>query len=416
MIRKLNLKIENLFFNLFLVLLFSIPFLEIKILNISINPFLLLIVGCFFFSLAYCKGKKDILLLKSYNIKNNKILFLMILILLVMVFSITYSVEKKLAISETMRFLSYILLFFIIQIKCIENDKSVTKIISVYLLQISVVCILGIVQYFTLIGLSSDYINTLGGKVRICATYDNPNAFGAYLLIAIFPIIVMLFNEKSKKLKTTYFLIALLVTINIFLTGSRNALLAIALGIVLLIVFYDKKFSIVGILLTIIGVCVPAINKRISDFANPEQNIQRFKLWETAIHVIKEHFTFGVGNGNFVSVYDYYVNKFPELRYRNYSRYTTHNSFLKIQSELGIAGTLLFSILLIYIIIRVYKLHKICDNSVIKSFYTGFLISIIVFYIMNLFDNLFFVPKVIYLFWIFVAIGDKVICNKSRRE
>lgn len=411
MISKFNLKSESLFYYLFIVLLFSIPFIEIKIIGITINPFLLLIICYFIFDLVINKNRS-----LKFKVVSNKILILMIAIFLVMCFSVSYSIEKKLAISETLRFLSYIISFYIIQSRCINSIIKIEKIMYVFLLQVVTISIFGIIQYFTLIGLRPEYINTLGGKIRICATYDNPNAYGAYLLLAIFPIVIMIFNESSKKLKIMYSIAFLLVGTNIFMTGSRNAYLGMALGVVLLIIFYDKRFSIIGILLVVLSLCVPAINRRILDFGNTEQNIQRFKLWNTAIHVIKDHLFFGVGNGNFVSVYDSYVKKFPELAYRDYSRYTTHNAFLKIQSELGVPGTLIFAILFIYIIFRIYKVHKISNNNMIKSFYNGFFVSIIVFYIMNLFDNLFFVPKIAYIFWIFIAIGDKIISIKSREE
>ena len=200
--------------------------------------------------------------------------------------------------------------------------------------------------------------------------------------------------------------------INIGLSFSRSAWLALALGAFLLIVLYNWKAILLPILGVVLALIVPAIRNRLGDFSIIFQD-PRISTWKIAIKMIKDHPILGVGNGNYVSLYGEYVSRFPELMYNHNTRFPSHNSYLKVQSELGILGTMLFIIILIAIFIKLKKFLYIEKELQHKIFFKGFFISAIVFLFMNIFDNLFFVPKVSMYFWILVAIFEGIIYNSN---
>jgi len=68
-----------------------------------------------------------------------------------------------------------------------------------------------------------------------------------------------------------------------------------------------------------------------------------------------------------------------------------------------------FLIILITALLRVKKLFTITDDKFLNAFYLGAFASMIAFYFMNIFDNLFFVPKATTYFWFLVATAESIL-------
>ena len=71
--------------------------------------------------------------------------------------------------------------------------------------------------------------------------------------------------------------------------------------------------------------------------------------------------------------------------------------------------------ILISALIKIKKSINICKDDIIKSIAKGFLISFIVFLVMNCIDNLFFVPKLATYVWIMVAMLDGIMYKEGMR-
>jgi putative inorganic carbon (HCO3(-)) transporter len=335
-----------------------------------------------------------------------------ILILLgMMILSTSYALEKGLAISESVRFLTYVFIFFLIKYE-FNAKKLVKNLLGCYIFTVTILSIFGIIQHFTTIGLDKKFIVKYASGyrvVKIAATMHNPNAYAAFLILTIFPLIMLTIYEKNKKIKSLYGIISILIFVNIIMTYSRNAQVGFCIGAVVLCVIYSYKLIIAFGGVGIIALFMPSVFDRLKDLTNSAQNASRIKLWKTAIMMIKEHPILGVGNGNYISRYDEYVNKYKGLSYNAYTRYPAHNSYLKIQSELGIVGISSFLTILIISLLRVKKLFTITNDNFLKAFYMGAFASMIAFYFMNIFDNLFFVPKATTYFWFLVATAESIL-------
>lgn len=327
------------------------------------------------------------------------------ILVLMMFASISYAVERKLALSESLRFVVYIIIFFIIKYE--NNSKfHIKDMIKSYIFTTSLLSLFGIYQYFTGFGLGEKFKNYEYAKLKVAATMENPNNLGAFLILAIFPMIMLAIYEKVMIKKLFYSALSLLILINMVLTGSRNAIIGIGIGIVVLALLYNFRLFILLAILGVISLFVPEIKERILAINDPTQNQSRVYLWEIAKRMIKDHPLFGVGNGNYVSLYDKYTEIYPQFKFYNYTRYPSHNSYLKVESELGVIGGVSFIGILVSALVKVKKFVSITEDKFLKFFYTGFLASMVAFYFMNLFDNLFFVPKTTAYFWILLAISQ----------
>lgn len=337
----------------------------------------------------------------------------MMLLFIVMIISISYSPNKSIAISESIRFLTYIITYFIIKYE-IKTDILVNRILNSYVIATFLISVFGIVQYFTKIGLDKKFIydtSKYSVALRITSTLDNSNTLGAYLIIAVFPLIMISIYEKNIVKKSMYIITTLLSIITIVLTFSRNAWLAFLLGIFILIVVYNWRFILFLIFGLGLSMFIPQIRSRAMDFRLVLKD-PRVNLWKLAIKMIKEHPLLGVGNGNYYDQYAEYIKKYPKLQYNSYTHFLTHNSFLKVGSELGLIGIVPFIGFLVSILIKLKTLLNNLGDNLYKFFYRGFYISVIVFLLMNMSDNLFFVPKVTMYFWILVAISQSILYNK----
>lgn len=325
-----------------------------------------------------------------------------------MFISITYSQYKTAALSESIRFSTYIILYFIIKYE-VNDRKAIDNILRCFIITASLLCIIGLAQIFTRIGVSGFiYHGTYGTRVRVPSTLGNPNSFGGLLILAIFPVIMLAINEKVKKVKVFYFLCSVLIFLNIILTESRNAWLGLAIGAVTLAIVYNIKLIFAFLGIGGAALLIPQISTRVKEFTDMSQNIGRLQLWKIALIIAKQHPVRGIGNGNYQKLYSYYVTKYPELRYNDHKEFEVHNNFLKIQSELGFLGLVAFLGMLVSTVIRLKKLvnEKIDIKYVV--FFKGFIASVIAFAFMNLSDDFFLVPKIAAYFWIIVAASEAI--------
>ena len=350
------------------------------------------------------------------NFFTDKLSIFMAVLLVMMFVSTSYAVDKKLALSESGRFISYIFIYFLIKYE-LNNKKQINIFLKCYIFITFILSSFGIVQYFTGFGLDKAFKQAieLGGSIRIASTLFNPNAYGAYLVLIIFPIIMLSIYEKEKNKKIVYILLSILLISNLLLTYSRNAVLGFAIGLLVLTLIYSIKlifaFGGFGILICFI----PSVFQRFKGMASLSQDDPRVKLWKTALKMIKDHPILGVGNGNFVTRYNQYIYKYKDLQYYYYRSYPSHNSYLKVESELGIIGIVSFLGILATALFRIKKLYSTTKDLFHKPFYIGAMASMTAFLFMNLSDNLFFVPKVTTYFWILLATCEALL-NNLRKE
>ncbi|MDY5912359.1 MAG: O-antigen ligase family protein [Inconstantimicrobium porci] len=333
----------------------------------------------------------------------------MVILCVIMLITSFEGINVKLGVKETIRFASYIFIYFIVKFEDIEYKN----IIKVFMVSISIILVFGIVQFFTGIGASV----TLGGYkfIRVESTIDNPNSYGGFLNIIIFPIILLLMNcrEKGKKIFLVVTLIAIII--NIGMTMSRNAMLGLFTGILALIVLYSLKYIFVLIPAVAAALLIPSIRERIIDISDKAQNYSRIGVWNMALDLFKKNPIKGIGNGNFVENYPLLKHNYKQLAADWAVTYPTHNSYLKVLCELGIFGGVSFAVILISALIKIKKSINICKDDTIKSIAKGFLISFIVFLVMNCIDNLFFVPKLATYVWIMVAMLDGIMYKEGMR-
>lgn len=396
---------------LYIIILPLVP-VDVKIFgrksSTVIDLILALVIVIYMFKLIVYKQTRSKFVSGIKDFFTSYLSVFMTMLAFMMFVSVSYAAERGLALNESARFLSYIIIYFIIKYDN-NNEKCMLGMIKTYIFTTSILCSFGIYQYFTGFALGEKFKNYGYIKNKVAATMDNPNNFAAFLILALFPMIMLAIYEKEKTKKLFYTALSLLIFTNLILTGSRNALIGIAVGVAILAIVYNFRLFILMVILGIMSLFVPEIRDRLMAITDKTQNQSRVYLWEIAKRMIKDHPLFGVGNGNYVSLYDKYTDIYPQFKFYGYTRFPCHNSYLKVESELGVIGGISFVGILISALVSVKKCTSTTRNEFLKFFYTGFLASMVAFYAMNFSDNLFFVPKTTSYFWILLAISQGII-------
>lgn len=340
--------------------------------------------------------------------KNYNSIF-MFLWIAMMFISISYAVDKNLALKESIRISTYLFLFFIIKYHVFER-KMINKIIYSSIASAVVIAIIGIMQYC--LGKGIKYYGGNEAVSRIVSTLENSNNLGAFFILFLFPLIILFIKEKQINKKIIFALITLIFLLNIILSFSRNAWLALIIGYIALIFIYNFRLIYGLLIITPIGLMIPQIYSRIKDIGNLSQNLSRISLWGIALKMIKDNKILGVGNGNYRTLYKEYYNKVKRIGYyKAHENFHPHNAYLKAQCELGIVGSVSLIGFLVSSLIKTNKFSNSVDNNFYKNFYKGFTASIVAFMFMNFIDNFFSAPKVVAFFFIFLAICDSYSYN-----
>lgn len=345
-------------------------------------------------------------------LKDRKVRVLTILIVVFMlmsIFSITYAASKTAVISEAMRFMEYVILFYLILINA--DTEFVNRGMMLFYISMLVSAAYGVFQFT--FNLSSFEVGSYINRGRVYATFDNPNYWGAAVnLIIFFPLISFIENREDRKGFNIVIFIALLA--NLILSFTRGSWLGFALGLLFLAVIRYRKWLLGLPFIAAISMLIPFIRDRLLSILQfQDTTLGRIKLWKTGWYMFKDHFWLGVGNGNFLTYYPEYIKKHPTLTvYKNQA--TVHNSYLKMLAELGIFGGLIFTAIYGMMFYMIYSLLK--RTKKYKVHVLAFLGFWIAYLFQNLLNNLMFIPQLNVFVWIITAILYKGVYLENQEE
>lgn len=391
---------EKLTYILLLLFVFLFPILPsygIFSTDILIYTLLLIqILGIIFIS----EERKSLLLNLKNIILKDKIFITLILLNILMYLSMFRAFNKYVTITNSIRFSMYLFIFYIISYKL--KKSSINNVIIVFLSSSIFISLITIFQVI--------YTKIMGSNVdmehRIASTLENPNNLGAYSIIVLFIFINYLLKTKNKKMKIISSIATLLLLFNIIVSQSRNALLALILGIFIFAILYNKRFLLYSIFVPIILFIIPQTRGRLFAVLDMNQNDSRLKIWKlTEIMINNNNRLFGLGYENYSLNYKSYLDSNPSYFVReSLLPLHPHNAILKFQVELGIFGTILFILFIIFSIWYFYKLVKYKINSDSLDLSLGLFVSFISFQIMNIIDCYYGPIKIMYSFFIILGI------------
>ncbi len=211
------------------------------------------------------------------------------------------------------------------------------------------------------------------GRANILGIGDN--GLGVIIQAGIIGALGLLIVVKKKREKFFYLLYLILNLGALMISSSRGAMVGTAAGSFVLTIL--MSWEVIVILTSLVALAL-ATNERfykraLSIFSLEDRsNYMRLKVYEGTLALIKEHFFFGVGPGNFQTVYPKYQVPGEEI-----NAITPHNNYFNIISGWGIVGGFFFFGWIFYTIIRnAWGLHN-KYKKIIIAVLIGFWVHVI---------------------------------------
>ncbi len=233
----------------------------------------------------------------------------------------------------------------------LSESKRVWRTLYVFGAASLAVSLYGMYQYF-FTALSAQWTDTdlfseeLG---RLTATFENPNVYGTFLLIAVPVTLMAAIFGKGWRAKTFFGLTAALTTLNMFLTYSRGCYVALLVSVLILLFCKGRGWLWAGAgALALSPFYLPeSVMQRIMSIGNlADTSVSyRINIWKGALNMFEKYWWMGVGIGDaaFVSIYQ------SEALTAVEDAPHAHNLFLQIACEGGILGLVILIVFFIWI-------------------------------------------------------------------
>lgn len=287
----------------------------------------------------------------------------------------------------------------------IKDKNGLYVIITILIVTASLISLYGIYQYLVGVELDETWID-MGTNpdisVRVYSIFDNPNILAEYLVMILPLSISMFIYSRMLNKKIIFFGASLVMLITLILTSSRGGWLGFAFSCTIFILLFKRGFLLGLIPIGILGYFIlpdPIIN-RIMSIGNlrDTSNAYRLNMWLITLEIIRDNWMAGVGFGHL---------PYKET-FENYSdtivTYHSHNTYLQTLAEMGVPGLLV--LLLFLLVLFKYGIKYLIkqDDRYIVLMATGALSSLAGIMVHGFFENILYLPKIIFTFWIIVSI------------
>lgn len=248
--------------------------------------------------------------------------------------------------------------------------------------------------------------------------YAGVNGFAAFVAQFIVFLLALYAYEKRKTLKLALLAINGFSLYCLIYSFSRGAYLAVALSVLFLALFKERKLLIV-LLMVVIGwqVFLPtAAKERIAMTYQEGVGLdnsarERVAIWEDAWALFSQHPVFGIG----LETYEY-LRRVQADSHGYFG--DTHDYYLKILVETGLLGFGLFLWLLGAIYRQGWRLFRSAEDPFLKSLGLGFASMMVCAIVLNIFGDRWSYLQVDGYLWALLAcvVRGQMITEEQRAE
>lgn len=281
--------------------------------------------------------------------------------------SLAYSANPFEAIVSWSNWTSAALLFFL-TVQICDSQEKIDSIFIALVLAAFLTALLGIGQHLFTIDLVPQFAPP-------AATFVNRNMAGHFIVLTLPLCLFLLLTNSRKRRNFFYYIAATAMVLFLVYTGNRSAWLAMTIELVMFFLlarrFSGRKFSetffwtrgrtitaaisLVTLLVLIntgpngvqwnMGKIVDRALSTTRTGDNGQQSSVGLRLafWSNSTAMIRDHFLFGVGAGNFRIIYPLYSHEIVDdpITGDRTQLYRLHNDPLQMFAELGLIGFLI---------------------------------------------------------------------------
>ncbi len=245
-----------------------------------------------------------------------------------------------------------------------------------------------------------DYtLNTDFGDAS-ASVINSTSVLAIFILCGIFYITASFFTTKSKSNRFAFILLIVLSMIYIFREASVAVIFALLIAFIIFMVIKSSKALIFVVAAAVILPLLPLFNSGVYSSLNVMINNEEYRLniWSAVINMLSQYGFCGIGAAPdaFATRYaTFYVGNTETIPH-------AHSMLLQTTISLGIPGLLLLITIFFFILQGAFSYGRNTSDKASKNrlfCYAG-MCAVISLFISGIFENIWYNPKIVLLFWI----------------
>ena len=307
--------------------------------------------------------------LKSRQPNVPKLLTPLLLLIVLSGLSYFWSQNTRANLSSLFSF-TQLILWLIMTIDILDDENKIKTAAKFYIIGSLVVSGIAFVLFYTGGLEEANRIASIEGQ--------NPNGFSRSVGVAFIMLVFSMYSGYFFRNKLFNIMGIVVTGLVIILAVSRGTYVAVIIPLIIFLLGSDlkHKFSIAIALILLFVFLFTFFEPFVTDVIMPriigiEGLGGRRTIWTVSLSMIRENFLSGVGFGNFPVVYGFY-----SMNLRGWTATSgSHNVYIRIFAELGIAGIFLFLLFHLILFKAIFQYPK---SSKIKTFLFAFFSYLVV--------------------------------------
>lgn len=327
----------------------------------------------------------------------------------IVAFSMVVSFNRPASAPVAAVYLLYVLFYFAVR-NTVDTKQKLFSILSVISVSGLFVSLYGIWQRITgnfvvtEAWLDTEFFDPT--MVRIYSTLENPNVLGGFLIFIIMIAFGMIYYFKDYLYKAAAAGILGAAGLCMVFTQSRGAWLGLIFAMGIFALLRDKRLVILGIIAVFLApfVIPPEVLMRflsIGDLTDTSTSYRVF-IWLGSLDLIRVFWPIGIGLGNDTFVFIYNLFAYSAVHTPH-----SHNLFLQIIIDLGIAGLVTFFLIIGLFVKRLFAAisKKSAANMAARTVSVILASAVLGYMLMGMTDNVWYNYRVLAFFWMILALG-----------
>ena len=299
------------------------------------------------------------------------------------------------------------ILFALVLENSITTQRQLDNLLMLMVIAGTAVALYGVCQYLFGWGYQSEaWVDSdmFGNVFRVPSTLENPNMLGQYLILAIPLGGAGLLSAKSWGKRVFYFCCCGIMCVCMLLTMSRGAWLGLLFAGFVFVLFLQPRILLLAplLLVALYFVMPDSVITRFTSIGNLEDQSTSYRvyIWMGTLAMLKDYWLCGIGPGDaaFNLVY-------PRYSYSGITAPHSHNLFLQIMCDAGVIALVIFVLLLFHFFRDVCSAFCRERDAFSRFHQTAVAAGMAGFLVQAMTDYSFYNYRVMFLFWVFIALG-----------
>ena len=300
------------------------------------------------------------------------------------------------------------ILFSVVLYNSVTNRDQLDALLALVVLAGAAVSVYGILQYVFRWGYQSEaWVDTdmfSSIQFRVTATLGNPNMLGQYLILVIPIGGAKLLSARDWTSRVWYLLCCGAMCVCMLLTFARGAWLGLLFaGAAFFVLLNPRLILLAPFALAALWFVLPdTVIERFTSIGNftDASTSYRFYIWMGTLAMLKNYWLCGIGPGT-----DAFNRVYPAYSYNGIIAPHSHNLFLQIVCDAGIAALGVFLILLfVYFRMMCTALSREKDWTS-RLYQIAFTSGVCGFLVQAMTDFSFYNYRVLFAFWTCLVLG-----------